>query len=192
MTTKYVAPAPVNLSDRKWPSRVITKSPIWTSVDLRDGNQALPNPMNPTQKLKYFQMLCDIGFKEIEIGFPSASQEDFDFTQKLAEEGIVPEDATIMVLTQCRPHLIARTFEAIRGAKRVIFHAYCATSELHMTRVFKMTRESTLEMIVLAIRQIRALAKEMPETDVRLEFSPEEFTDSEFEFALQACEAGFE
>ncbi|MDP3724958.1 MAG: 2-isopropylmalate synthase, partial [Nanoarchaeota archaeon] len=189
---KYIAPAPINLPNREWPSRTITKSPIWTSVDLRDGNQALPNPMNPEQKLEYFQMLCGIGFREIEIGFPSASQEDFDFTRKLIEENLIPENVTIMVLTQCRPHLIERTFEAIKGAQWVIFHAYCATSELHMTHVFKMTRESTLEMIVHAIRKIRALADEMPETDVRLEFSPEEFTDTDPEFALQVCEAVFE
>ncbi len=188
---KYAPPAPVSLSERRWPSRTITRAPAWCSVDLRDGNQALPNPMTPAQKLEYFEMLCRIGFKHIEVSFPSASKDDFDFTRRLIEEHRIPDDIFIMVLTQCRPHLIDRTFESLKGIPRAIMHLYCATSELHMSQVFGMTPKQTLKMIVASVRQTRRLCDTAPESDIRLEFSPEEFTDTDPAFALEVCEAVF-
>ncbi|MCD6304281.1 MAG: 2-isopropylmalate synthase, partial [Planctomycetes bacterium] len=189
---KYVAPQPIRLPDRQWPDRTIDKSPIWCSVDLRDGNQALPNPLSPDKKLEYFQLLCRIGFKHIEVAFPSAGRDDFQFTRRLIEEGHIPDDVYIMALTQCRPHLIDRTFESLEGVPRAILHAYCATSELHMRQVFGLGRAETLEMVRRAVEQIRALADAMPESDIRFEFSPEEFTDTDIDFALDVCRAAFE
>lgn len=189
---KYAPPRPIHFPDRTWPEQINTRSPVWCSVDLRDGNQALPNPMNPTQKLEYFKMLCAIGFKHIEVGFPSASQDDFTFHRRLIEEGLIPDDVFIMGLTQCRSHLIERTFEAFRGAPRGIVHAYIATSELHMKQVFHTDRAKTLGMAVEATRLIRSLADSMPESDLRYQFSPEEFTDTDLEFALEICQAVFE
>lgn len=186
---KYVAPAAIELPDRQWPSRTITKSPIWCSVDLRDGNQALPNPLNPEQKLKYFQLLCEIGFKHIEVAFPSASEDDFTFTRTLIEENHIPDDVFIMGLCQCRSHLIQRTFEAFRGIPRGIVHLYAATSDLHMGQVFGLTRQETIDMAVRSVKQARELADGMPESDIRLEFSPEEFTDTDLGFALEICQA---
>ncbi len=188
---KYKNPEMINLPDRQWPSRSITNSPIWCSVDLRDGNQALPDPMDPDQKLEYFQMLCDIGFKHIEIGFPSASQDEFEFFRKLIEEDLIPEDVFIMGLTQSRPHLIERTMEAFKGCKRGIVHAYIAPSDLHMKQVFGMEREQLIETAVSAAKQIRELADQMPESDIRFEFSPEEFTDTDIDFSIELCEAVF-
>lgn len=189
---KYTTLQPIDLADRKWPDKIITKSPEWCSVDLRDGNQALPNPMSPAQKMEYFKLLCDIGFKSIEIAFPSASQDDFDFTRKLIEEKLIPEDVFIMGLCQCREHLIEKTFEAFRGIKRAIAHIYIATSKLHMQQVFNMDEKATIERAVASIRQVRELADAMPESDIRLEFSPEEFTDTDIDFAVEICEAIFE
>lgn len=187
-TPKYANPAGINLLERIWPSKTITSSPQWCSVDLRDGNQALPNPMNPQQKLEYFKMLCDIGFKNIEVAFPSASQDDFDFTRMLIEKNHIPEDVFIMGLVQSRKHLIDRTFEAFKGAKRAIVHVYIATSDLHMDHVFKLTRKETLKITEDAIAQVRDLSNAIPESDIRLEFSPEEFTDTDPDFALEICE----
>ncbi len=189
---KYKIPEMIDLSDRQWPAKSINKSPQWCSVDLRDGNQALPDPMDPDQKLEYFKMLCDIGFKHIEVGFPSASHEDFDFFRRLVEEDHIPDDVFIMGLTQCRPHLIERTFEAFKGLKRGIVHAYIAPSDLHMTQVFGLDRKATIEMAVASTQQIRELAAAMPECDIRYEFSPEEFTDTDLGFGLEICEAVFE
>lgn len=189
---KYAPPPPVVLPDRQWPGRSISKAPVWCSVDLRDGNQALPNPMNPAQKLEYFQLLTRVGFKHIEVAFPSASQDDFDFTRRLTDEGHVPGDVFIMGLTQCREHLIERTFEALRGAPRCIVHLYIATSDLHMRQVFGMTPKETVETAVRSVKQARALADGMAGSDVRLEFSPEEFTDTDPAFALELCQAVFE
>ncbi len=189
---KNVSPQPVDLPERKWPSRTIVKSPQWCSVDLRDGNQALPNPLSPEQKLAYFRMLCDIGFKQIEVSFPSASQDDFEFTRQLIEENLIPDDVYIMALTQCRPQLVERTLESMKGLKQGIFHAYCATSDLHMEQVFKMSREETIEMVVNSVMQARKACEAVPGTDIRLEFSPEEFTDTDPSFALDLCEAVFE
>jgi 2-isopropylmalate synthase len=189
---KYVLPTPIDLPDRQWPAKTLEKSPIWCSVDLRDGNQALPNPLNPAQKLEYFELLCRIGFKHIEVAFPSASQDDFDFTRRLIEQKLIPDDVFIMVLTQCREHLIDRTFEALRGVPRAIFHAYCPTSDLHARQVLGLTRAELKTMITQAVQQIRRGADQMPGTDLRLEFSPEEFTDTDLPYALELCEAAFE
>jgi 2-isopropylmalate synthase len=186
---KYAAVPAIDLPDRKWPGRSITTCPQWCSVDLRDGNQALPNPLTPPQKLEYFKLLCDIGIKNIEVAFPSASEDDFQFTRKLIEENHVPDDVFIMGLTQCRPHLIERTFQAFRSAPRGIVHLYCATSQLHMQQVFGLGAAQTLDMVIKAIRQCRQLADTMPESDIRLEFSPEEFTDSEPAFVVDVCQA---
>ncbi len=188
---KYARPTRIELPDRKWPSLEVTTAPIWCSVDLRDGNQALPNPLSPAAKLEYFQLLCNIGFKHIEVAFPSASQDDFDFTRRLIEEGHIPDDVFIMGLTQCREHLISKTFEAFAGIPRGIVHAYAATSDLHMKQVFNLTRQQTIDMTVKSVKQIRELADAMPESDIRFEFSPEEFTDTDFEFCLELCEAVF-
>ncbi len=189
---KYKIPEMINLPDRQWPSQSITRSPQWCSVDMRDGNQALPDPMDPDQKLEYFKMLCDIGFKHIEVGFPSASQDEFDFFRKLIEEDLIPDDVFIMGLTQSRPHLIERTLEAFKGCKRGIVHAYIAPSDLHMKQVFGMEREQLIKTAVAATKQIRELADAMPESDIRYEFSPEEFTDTDVDFSIELCEAVFE
>jgi 2-isopropylmalate synthase len=186
---KYAAPPPIELADRQWPSRTITTSPTWCSVDLRDGNQALPNPLGPAAKLEYFRMLCRIGLKHIEVAFPSASRDDFEFTRRLIDEGHVPDDVYVMGLTQCRPHLIDRTFEAMRGLRRGIVHLYCAASALHMEHVFGLSRRQTLDMVVRSIAQARDLARAEGGSDIRLEFSPEEFTDTALDFALELCEA---
>lgn len=189
---KYKIPEMIDLPDRQWPARSITNTPQWCSVDMRDGNQALPDPMDPDQKLEYFQMLCDIGFKHIEVGFPSASQDEFDFFRKLIEEDLIPDDVFIMGLTQSRPHLIERTLEAFKGCKRGIVHAYIAPSDLHMKQVFGMERPQLIETAVAATKQIRELADQMPESDIRYEFSPEEYTDTDVDFSLELCEAVFE
>jgi len=189
---KYVPPPPVGLTDRRWPDRAIERAPIWCSVDLRDGNQALPDPLLPDQKLEYFRLLCGIGFRHIEVSFPSAGRDDFAFTRRLIEGGHIPGEVYIMVLTQCREHLVARTLESIAGIPRAIFHAYCATSELHMRQVFGLTPRQTLEMVVKAVRQIRAGSDAMADSDVRLEFSPEEFTDSDMGFVVEICRAVLE
>ena len=189
---KYRIPQAFDMPNRQWPARTLAVSPDWCSVDLRDGNQALPNPMDPDQKLEYFQMLCRIGFKEIEAGFPSASQDDFDFFRCLIEENHIPDDVFIMGLTQCRPHLIDRTFEAFKGVQKGIIHAYIATSELHMTKVLGTGREGTRDSAGGAPRRIRTLADAMPESDIRYEFSPEEFTDTDLPFCLEMCIAVYE
>ena len=191
-TPKYACPPPSDIPDRQWPSRNVTEPPVWCSVDLRDGNQALPNPMTPAQKLEYFQLLCRIGFKHIEVAFPSASHDDFSFTRRLTDEGHVPGDVFIMGLTQCREHLIEKTFEALKGAPRFIVHLYIATSDLHMKQVFGMGRDETIATAVRSVKQARDLAETMPESDIRLEFSPEEFTDTDPRFAVDICQAVFE
>ena len=191
-TPKYRAAPPVDVPDRQWPSRTLDHCPMWCSVDLRDGNQALPNPMNPDQKLRYFELLCRVGFKHIEVAFPSASKDDFEFTRRLIGEGLIPADVFIMGLTQCRPHLIEKTFEAFRGVRQGIVHAYAATSDLHIEKVFSLDRGRTMDMAVQATRLIRERAEAVPECDLRYEFSPEEFTDTDPEFALDVCTAVFE
>jgi 2-isopropylmalate synthase len=187
--SKYAQPTPFDYPERQWPSRSITKSPIWVSVDLRDGNQALPNPLNPRQKLEYFKLLCQIGFKNIEVAFPSANQDDFDFTRRLIDDDLIPDDVFIMALTQCRDHLIDRTFESIKGIRQAIFHAYLATSDLHIRQVFDLVPEDAVKVAVDSVTRIRKGVESMPDSDIRLEFSPEEFTDTDLDFCLKVCEA---
>lgn len=189
---KYSQPKPFDMPDRQWPSKTVTKSPIWVSVDLRDGNQALPNPLSVESKLVYFKMLCDIGFKEIEVAFPSASAEDFEFTRTLITDNHIPDDVFIMGLTQCRESLIRKTFDALKGAKQAILHSYIATSELHMKRVFKIDRQKTIDIAVEATKLVRELADAAPETDYRHQFSPEEFEDTDVDFAVEICEKVYE
>ena len=186
---KYRAYAPIILPDRQWPSRVIDKAPIWCSVDLRDGNQALIEPMGVERKNRMFRLLADMGFKEIEVAFPSASQTDFDFVRSIIESGAIPDDVAIQVLTQCRPELIERTFEAVKGAKKVVVHFYNSTSTLQREVVFRTDRKGVTEIAVNAAKQVKALAAAARGTDFQFEYSPESFTGTELDFALDICEA---
>ena len=190
--SKYRAYPPVALPDRRWPERAITKTPTWCSVDLRDGNQALIDPMDVTRKRRLFELLVRMGFKEIEVGFPSASQPDFDFVRLLIEENLVPNDVTIQVLTQAREELIARTFESVRGARNVIMHLYNSTSTLQRRVVFGLERHGIVEIAVSGAEQIKRLAATQPETDFTFEYSPESFTGTELDFAQEICEAVLE
>ena len=186
---KYLPFPPVRLADRQWPNRVIQRAPIWMSTDLRDGNQALFEPMNAEKKMRMFKTLCAVGFKEIEIAFPSASETEFGFVRKLIEERHIPDDVTIEVLTQAREHLIRRTFESIRGARQAIVHVYNATSPTFREHVFGMSKAEVVQMAVDAVKLIRELADAMPETKVTLEYSPELFTATELDFAKEVCDA---
>jgi 2-isopropylmalate synthase len=186
---KYRPFAPINLPDRQWPSRVITKPPIWCSVDLRDGNQALVEPMGPERKRRMFEMLVKLGFKEIEVGFPAASETDFAFCRELVEEDLIPDDVTIQVLTQARPELIARSFDSIRGARRAIMHLYNSTSTLQRRVVFGLDKAGITDIAVTGARQIRDLAAAVPETEVIYQYSPESFTGTELDYAVEVCEA---
>jgi 2-isopropylmalate synthase len=187
---KYRPFAPVPLADRQWPNRVMTTPPLWMSTDLRDGNQALFEPMNGDKKLRMFKALCGIGFKEIEVAFPSASQTDFDFVRTLIEADHIPDGVTIEVLTQAREPLIRRTFESIRGARRAIVHIYNATSKPFREIVFGMSKaDEVVAMAVNAVKLARELAAALPDTEVVLEYSPETFTATELDFALEICDA---
>ena len=187
--TKYTAFPPVKLDDRQWPSRTITRAPIWMSTDLRDGNQALFEPMNAERKMRMFKRLCAIGVKEIEVSFPSASQTDFDFVRKLIEERHIPDDVTIEVLAPAREPLIRRTFESLKGARRAIVHIYNATSRPFREIVFGMDKTEVVNMAVSAVKLVRQLCQENPETEWVLEYSPETFTATELDFALEVCNA---
>jgi len=184
---KYRPFTPINLPDRRWPSRTITQAPIWCSVDLRDGNQALVEPMGPERKRRMFELLVRMGFKEIEVGFPAASQTDFDFVRQLITERMIPDDVTIQVLTQSRPELIKRSFEAVRGARRAIMHLYNSTSELQRRVVFAQGRAGIAEIAVIGAKLIRELAEGMPETEIVYQYSPESFTGTEMDFAVDIC-----
>ncbi len=185
---KYKYPEPIPLRDRQWPDRIIEKAPVWTSVDLRDGNQALPIPMNPVRKLAYFNLLVELGFKEIEVGFPSASQDDFDFIRKLIEEKLIPDDVRISVLTQARQHLIEKTVESLAGVKHAILHCYVATSDLHGRFVFGKNRDEVMDMALEGTRMVIAeLEKQGMRDRIAYEFSPEEFTDSDLDFVVDMC-----
>ena len=186
---KYRPSATVALPDRTWPSRVITQPPLWCSSDLRDGNQALIEPMDRRRKQRMFDLLVEIGFKEIEVAFPSASQTDFDFVRALIDEGRIPDDVTIQVLTPAREDLIARTFEAVRGARRCTMHFYNATSPLFRRVVFRKDRAGVLEIATAAARQIKRLADEQPHTAWSFEYSPETFTATELDFSKAVCDA---
>lgn len=179
----------VNLPDRQWPSKQIEKAPIWMSTDLRDGNQALFEPMNAEQKLKMFLMLVGIGFKQIEVAFPAASQTDFDFVRRLIEENHIPDDVTIEVLTQARDHLIERTFESLQGAKRAIVHIYNATSPTFRDKVLKVDYAGCKQLAINAAQKVKQLAAAHPETEWTFQYSPETFTATELEFAKEVCDA---
>jgi 2-isopropylmalate synthase len=185
---KYRAFPGVALDDRRWPGRAIEQPPIWCSVDLRDGNQALVEPMDAERKLVLFERLCAMGFKEIEVGFPSASQTEFDFVQMLIEQGRIPEDVTIQVLTQSREPLIRRTVEALRGARRAICHLYNSTSALQRRVVFGLPREGIVDIAVSGARLARELCDRLPDTEVVFQYSPESFTGTELDFAVEICE----
>ena len=179
----------VSLPDRTWPSKVITEAPRWCAVDLRDGNQALIDPMSPERKLKMFKLLVEMGYKEIEVGFPSASQTDFDFVRQLIEEKHIPEDVTIQVLTQARDHLIERTYQAIAGSKQAIVHFYNSTSVLQRRVVFGQDMAGIKEIALHAAKYCLELEKTIPQTKVYYEYSPESYTGTELEYALEVCNA---
>jgi 2-isopropylmalate synthase len=180
---------PLDLADRTWPSRHLEVAPTWCSVDLRDGNQALIDPMDPARKLKFFETLVGMGFKEIEVGFPAASQPDFDFIRQIIEEDRIPDDVVIQVLVQCRPELIERTFEAIAGARRAIVHFYNSTSVLQRRVVFGLDRAGITEIATGAARLVKKFEAGIPQTIVDYEYSPESFTGTEPEYAVEICAA---
>ena len=187
--TKYSSFPPVKLDDRLWPGRTITQAPLWMSTDLRDGNQALFEPMNVERKMRMFKRLCAIGVKEIEVAFPSASQTDFDFVRKLIEEKHIPDDVTIEVLAPAREALIRRTFEALKGARRAIVHIYNATSRPFREIVFGLEKSEVVGMAVSAVKLVKQLCEENRGTEWVLEYSPETFTATELDFALEVCNA---
>ena len=189
----YKYPDKIPIVNREWPDKTIKKAPIWCSVDLRDGNQALPVPMNPMQKLKYFNMLVKIGFKEIEVAFPSASKDDFDFVRSLILDKHIPNDIRISVLTQARKHLIEKSVESLVGVKKAALHCYVATSDLHSKLVFNKSRKEVIEMAVEGTKDsLNAIVKAGLRNNVSYEFSPEEFTDSDIGFVLELCEKVYE
>ncbi|MGN0519932.1 MAG: 2-isopropylmalate synthase [Candidatus Fimenecus sp.] len=190
-TNKYIPFTPVNIPDRQWPSKTITKAPVWCSVDLRDGNQALIDPMNLQEKLEMFQMLVDIGIKEIEVGFPSASETEYEILRTLIEGNYIPDDVTIQVLVQSREHLIQKTFEAVKGAKNVIIHFYNSTSTLQRKVVFKKDMDGIVDIAVSGAKLIKKLSDELMETsdiNIRYEYSPESFSGTEPDYAVEICE----
>jgi 2-isopropylmalate synthase len=187
--TKYRPFPPIDLPDRQWPARVITRTPIWCSVDLRDGNQALAIPMNVEEKLELFQALVQVGFKEIEVGFPAASQIEFDFTRRLIEEKRIPDDVTIQVLTQAREELIVRTFESLAGARRVVFHLYNSTNPTQRRVVFGLDKPAIKAIATNGTALVKANLHRVPGTEVVFEYSPESFSLTEPDYSLEVCEA---
>lgn len=187
--TKYKPFQPIGLRDRTWPDQVISEAPTWCSVDLRDGNQALIEPMSVVQKSKMFELLVEVGFKEIEVGFPAASQPDFDFVRDLIEQGRIPDDVTIQVLTQSRPELIQRTFESLKGAKRAILHVYNSTSIVQREKVFKTDKAGIIAIAEIGAKEVKRCAALAPETQWKFEYSPESFTGTEVDFAVEVCDA---
>ncbi|WP_317178315.1 2-isopropylmalate synthase [Pectobacterium sp. HCp5_1] len=188
-SSKYKAYPPIGLKDRQWPDKTLTQPPRWLSTDLRDGNQALAEPMNEMRKLKFWDLLIACGFREIEVAFPSASQTDFNFVRLLIEEKRIPQNVTIQVLTQAREDLIARTFESLSGVHRATVHLYNATAPVFREVVFRQTRDEIIQLAVNATKQIRQLCAEAQETDWTFQYSPETFCFTEPDFALQICEA---
>ena len=186
---KYRATAPIVMPDRTWPDAVLTQAPIWLSTDLRDGNQALIEPMDPQRKLRMFEMLVGIGFKEIEVGFPSASQAEFDFVRLLIVEGRIPDDVTIQVLTQARPELIKRTFESLIGVERAIVHMYNAVAPMMRRVVLGMSEDGVVELATTHARMIRDFAERQPATEWRFEYSPEMFSGTELAFSKRVVDA---
>jgi len=187
--SKYKAFKPIDLIDRSWPSQSIKTSPRWCSVDLRDGNQALIEPMGEERKLRMFNMLLEIGFTEIEVGFPSASQTDFDFVRKIINENLIPNDVTIQALTQARPELIKRTFEALEGAKRAIVHVYNSTSTLQRKVVFRSDEKGIMKIATDGAKWVADESEKFPKTDWTFEYSPESFTGTELPYAVDVCNA---
>lgn len=187
--TKYRPFPQIDLPDRQWPNRVIDKAPIWCSVDLRDGNQALAIPMSVEQKVEMFRLLVELGFKEIEVGFPAASQIEFDFLRRLVDDNLIPDDVTVQVLVQAREHLIRRTFESLQGVKHAIVHIYNSTSELQRRVVFNATKQEIIDIAVKGVELIKELVPTVPETEIQLQYSPESFSSTEIDFALEICEA---
>jgi 2-isopropylmalate synthase len=186
---KYRPFAPIARPQRRWPDRVITQAPAWCAVDLRDGNQALAKPMNIAQKQRLFDLLVKLGFKEIEIGFPAASQPDFDFCRQLIEQDRVPADVTLQVLTQARPELIARTYEALQGARRAVVHVYNSTSTVQREQVFQTDREGVKAIAVRGAELVRQHAAQHPETEWVFQYSPESFTGTELDYAVEVIDA---
>src|SRR3979411_1676839 len=186
---RYQPFLPLQLTDRTWADKRIEQAPLWCSVDLRDGNQALIDPMDPERKRRFWDVLLKVGFKEIEVGFPSASQPDYEFIRQLIEQDLIPEDVTIQVLTQCRRELIERTFECLKGAPRAIVHFYNSTSELQRRVVFGQGKPGIVKIATEAARWCRQLEPSMAGTSIRYEYSPESFTGTEPDFALEICEA---
>ena len=189
LVNKYKPFEPIKLENRKWPSNVISEAPLWCSVDLRDGNQALIEPMGAERKDRMFYLLCELGFKEIEIGFPSASQTDFDFVRDLIESKKIPSDVTIQVLTQSRDELIDRTFESLKGVPQAIVHFYNSTSTLQRKVVFNQDKAGIKDIAINGAKRVKNLALQNPDTDWRFEYSPESFTGTELEYAAEVCDA---
>jgi 2-isopropylmalate synthase len=187
-STKYQSFKPIDLADRAWPNRVIKAPPVWCSVDLRDGNQALIEPMDAARKRRMFDMLVKIGFKEIEVGFPAASQTDFDFVREIIEQRLIPDDVTIQVLTQARPELIARTYESLRGARRAIVHVYNSTSIAQRRVVFRTDRAGIVEIALRGATAVREYAELDRGTEWIFQYSPESFTGTELDFAVEICD----
>jgi 2-isopropylmalate synthase len=189
--SRYQKVPVVDFPERQWPNKQIKKAPVWCSVDLRDGNQALIEPMVVEEKIEYFNMLVKLGFKEIEVGFPSASQIEFDFLRQLVDRKLIPEDVVVQVLVQCREHLLKRTFEALEGVNTAIVHIYNSTSTLQRDVVFGMSREEIKQIAIEGTRLVKEYAKEFP-GNIILEYSPESFTGTELDFALEVCNAVIE
>lgn len=187
--SKYRPFKPIGIADRTWPERVIHSAPTWCSVDLRDGNQALIEPMDSARKRRMFDMLVKVGFKEIEVGFPAASQTDYDFVRELIEKDLIPDDVTVQVLTQARPELIARSFEALRGARRAIMHLYNSTSTIQRRVVFRLDRAGIVDIAVRGATWVREQAEKQRDTDWVFQYSPESFTGTELDFAVEICDA---
>ena len=186
--TRYKPFPSVGLQDRTWPDQVLTRAPRWCSVDLRDGNQALIEPMSVSQKRKMFDLLVQVGFNEIEVGFPAASQPDFDFVRSLVEQDAIPDDVTVQVLTQARPELIRRTFESLRGARKAIMHVYNSTSIVQREKVFKTGKAGIVDIAVAGAEEVRRCAENAPETEWIYQYSPESFTGTEIDFAVEVCD----
>ena len=185
---KYKRFETIELKDRKWPNNTINKAPIWCSVDLRDGNQALINPMTVDEKVEFFKLLVKLGFKEIEVGFPSASKIEYDLLRRLIEEDIIPDDVLVQVLTQARPHLIEKTFEALKGVNQAIVHIYNSTSILQRDVVFNMSKSEVKEIAIEGTKLVKEYVKSFP-GKIYLEYSPESFTGTEMDYALEVCNA---
>ncbi len=186
---KYQAYPAVSITDRQWPDQIISQAPIWCSVDLRDGNQALIEPMGSERKMRFFKLLLDCGFKEIEIGFPAASQTDFDFVRTLIDENLIPDDVTVQVLTQARRELIERTFESLKGAKRAIVHLYNSTSTLQREVVFRQDKAGIKAIATNGAEMVAEIAAKNPDTQWQFQYSPESFTGTELDYAVEVCDA---